>query len=82
VIGTCKLQGNPGGGGAFMRVLWPHVAVLTASIFACREAALSATISAVDSKDGKTRLDLVGDVTTLTRSSLRFKKLTVQIVSS
>ena len=46
-----------------MRALWSRVAVLTASIFACSEIAVAATISAVDSKDGKTRLDLVGDVT-------------------
>lgn len=41
-----------------MRVLWRLACVALAS----SEIALAANISAVDSKDGKTRLDLVGDI--------------------
>jgi hypothetical protein len=55
-----------------MRALWPRAAVLSASIFACSEIAVAATISAVDSKDGKTRLDLVGDITPGDADQLKF----------
>jgi len=64
------------------RSAWSAVAVILA--LASSQTSHAASISAVDSKDGKTRLDLVGDITPgdVTRLSSQFKKPTAQIVSS
>jgi hypothetical protein len=43
-----------------MRPLWPRFSIIAALVIGSGEFALGATITAVDSKDGKTRLDLVG----------------------
>jgi hypothetical protein len=48
--------------GAFMRPFW-RFSIIAALAIGSGEFALGATITAVDSKDGKTRLDLVGDIT-------------------
>jgi hypothetical protein len=55
-----------------MRVLWPRLAVLTALVIWSGEIALAANVSSVDSKDGKTRLDLVGDITPGDADAVKF----------
>jgi ATP-dependent protease ClpP protease subunit len=55
-----------------MHPLWPRFAIIAALVIGSGEFALGAAITAVDSKDGKTRLDLVGEITPGDADAVKF----------